>query len=205
MKYFLRRTSRRFNFLHLVPLALLAIGFPSLAHAHVGAGEVHGFMHGLVHPLVGLDHLCAMVAVGLWAAQMGGRAMWRVPLTFVGVMALGGMLGMAAVPVPFVEGGIAMSLLVLGVLIAVAVRLPVPLIAAIVGVFAVFHGYAHGAEMPQDASGLEYAAGFVLATAVLHASGITVALLAKHHGRAQWLRFAGAAIALCGGGIWFAG
>ncbi len=195
MRYF----SRRFNFLHLIPLALLAIGFPSLAYAHVGVGAVHGFMHGLAHPFSGLDHVCAMVAVGLWATQMGGRAMWRVPLTFVGVMALGGMLGMANIPVPFVEGGIAMSLLVLGVLIAAAVRLPLAVSAAIVGVFAVFHGYAHGAEMPQDASGLEYAAGFVLATVLLHASGIAVALLANNHGRAQWLRFTGAAIALCGG------
>jgi urease accessory protein len=195
MKYL----SRCFNFSHLIFLALLAIGFPSLAYAHVGVGAVHGFMHGLAHPFSGLDHVCAMVAVGLWAAQMGGRAMWRVPLTFVGVMVLGGLLGMANIHVPFVEGGIAMSLLVLGVLIAAAVRLPLAASAAIVGVFAVFHGYAHGAEMPQDASGLKYAAGFVLATVLLHASGITVALLAKNHGRAQWLRLTGAAIALCGG------
>jgi len=201
----MKHASRRLNFLHLTTLALLAFGFPSFAHAHVGVGEVHGFMHGLAHPLSGLDHVCAMVAVGLWAAQMGGRAIWRVPLTFVGVMALGGMMGMAAVPIPYVEGGIVMSLLVLGVLIAAAVRLPLAASAAIVGVFAVFHGYSHGAEMPQDASGLEYAAGFVLATALLHASGIAVALLAKNQGRTQWLRFAGVAIALCGGGIWFAG
>jgi urease accessory protein len=201
MRYFSRRTS----LFHLIPLALLAIGFPAFAYAHVGVGAVHGFMHGLAHPFSGLDHVCAMVAVGLWAAQMGGRAMWRVPLTFVGVMVLGGLLGMANIPVPFVEGGIAMSLLVLGVLIAAAMRLPLLLSAAIVGVFAIFHGYAHGAEMPHDASGLEYAAGFVLATILLHASGIAVALLAKSQGRAQWLRLAGVAIALCGGGIWFAG
>ncbi len=178
---------------------LSALLFPALAYAHAGAGEVHGFILGLTHPLGGLDHICAMVAVGLWATQMGGRAAWRVPLTFAGVMVLGGQLGMAAVPVPFVEGGIAMSLLVLGVLIAAAVRLPLPLGAAIAGGLAVFHGYAHGAEMPQDSSGLEYAAGFVLATALLHMSGITVALLAKNHGRTQWLRLAGAATALCGG------
>lgn len=196
------RISRRFNFAYLLPLALLAIGFPSLAHAHVGAGGAHGFMHGLAHPLLGLDHVCAMVALGLWAAQMGGRAMWRVPLTFVCVMALGGLLGMAAIPVPFVEGGIAMSLLVLGVLIVAAVRLPLLLSAAIVGVFAAFHGYAHGAEMLPGDSGLEYVAGFVLATAVLHASGIAAALLAKSKNRAQWLRLAGAAIALCG--VWLA-
>jgi len=110
---------------------------------------------------------------------------------------------MANISLPFVEGGIAISLLVLGVLIAAAARLPLLLSAAIVGVFAVFHGYAHGAEMPQDASGLEYAAGFVLATALLHASGIAVVLIAKSQGRVQWLRLAGAAIALCSGALFF--
>jgi len=189
----------------MTTLALFAICFPTFAHAHVGAGEVHGFMHGLAHPLSGLDHVCAMVAVGLWATQMGGRSMCQVPLTFVGVMMLGGMLGMTAVPIPYVEGGIAMSLLVLGVLIAASVRLPLAASAAIVGVFAVFHGYAHGAEMTHDASGLEYVVGFVLATALLHASGISVVLLAKNHGRTQWPRIAGTAIALCGGSIWLAG
>jgi len=173
--------------------------FPALAHAHVNAGEMHGFMHGIAHPPGGLDHVCAMIAVGLWAAQIGGRAVWRVPGSFVSLMALGGLLGMSAVPVPFIEGGITMSLLVLGVLIAAAARLPLVASTAIVGVFAVFHGYAHGAEMPPDASGLAYAAGFVLATALLHIAGIAMASLANSHGRAQWLRLAGAAIALCGG------
>lgn len=201
----MKHNSRRFNFLYLTTFAILASGFPSLASAHVGAGGVHGFMHGLAHPLGGLDHACAMVAVGLWAAQMGGRATWRVPLAFVCVMALGGLLGVAAVPLPFVEVGVVVSLLVLGVLIAAAVRLPLAASAALAGVFAVFHGYAHGAEMPPDASGLEYAAGFVFATVLLHALGIIVAMLAQSQGRAQWLRLAGGAIALCGGGIWFAG
>lgn len=146
-----------------------------------------------------------MAAVGLWAAQMGGRALWRVPLVFAGVLSLGGMLGMAGVPIPFAEGGIVMSLLVLGVLIAGAVHLPLAVSVAIVGLFALFHGYAHGAEMPQAASGMEYAAGFVLATALLHVCGIAIGLLAKNHGRAEWLRLAGAVIALCGGGIWLAG
>lgn len=201
----MKHTSRRLNFQFLAALALLATGFPSLARAHIIAGEIPGFLQGLLHPLSGLDHICAMIAVGLWAAQMGGRAVWRVPLTFVGVMSLGGMLGVAAVPIPCVEGGIVMSLLVLGVLIAAAVRLPLAASAATVGVFALFHGYAHGAEMPLAASGMEYAAGFVLATALLHSSGIALGLLAKSHGRAQWLRLAGAAIAVCGGGIWLMG
>lgn len=201
MKY----SSRCLKFLQLATLALFAIGIPSLAHAHVGIGHTSGLVHGLAHPIGGLDHVCAMLAVGLWAAQTGGRAVWLVPLTFVTVMALGGVLGMAAVPLAYTEPGIVMSLLVLGVLIAAAIRLPLAVSIAVVGVFALCHGYAHGAEMPQSASGLTYAAGFMLATALLHASGIGMALFAKGIGRAQWLRLAGIAITLCGGGLWFAG
>jgi len=201
----MKHSSRRLKFLQLATLTLFTMGIPSLAHAHTGIGHTSGLIHGLAHPIGGLDHVCAMVAVGLWAAQMGGRAVWLVPLTFVTVMALGGVLGMAAVPLVFAEQGIVLSLLVLGVLIAAAVRLPLAVSAAVVGVFAVFHGYAHGAEMPQNASGLAYAAGFMLATALLHASGIGMALLAGKTGRAEWLRLAGAAIALCGGGLLFAG
>jgi urease accessory protein len=201
MTYF----SRCSNILITSIFAMIGISFSSFAYAHVGVGEVHGFMSGLGHPLSGLDHVCAMVAVGLWGAQMGGRAVWQMPLTFVGVMTLGGMLGMSGVHIPYVEGGIAMSLLVLGVLIAAVVRLPLAISAAIVAVFAIFHGYAHGTETHLNTSALEYVAGFVVATAFLHACGISVALLAKSHGRAQWLRFSGMAIALCGGGIWFAG
>jgi len=201
MKY----SSRCLKFLRLATPALFTFGLPSLAHAHVGAGHVSGWAHGLAHPIGGLDHVCAMIAVGLWATQMGGRAVWLVPLTFVTVMALGGVLGMAAVPLVYTEQGIVMSLLVLGVLIAAAVRLPLAVSAAVVGVFALCHGYAHGAEMPQSASGFAYAAGFMLATALLHASGIGIALLAGKTGRAEWLRLAGVAITLCGGGLLFAG
>ncbi|MDE2117319.1 MAG: HupE/UreJ family protein [Betaproteobacteria bacterium] len=201
MKY----SSRYLKFLQLAALALFALGLPSLAHAHVGAGHSSGWIHGLAHPVGGLDHVCAMIAVGLWAAQMGGRAVWLVPLTFVTVMALGGALGMAAVPVVYTEQGIVMSLLVLGVLIAAAVRLPLAVSAAVVGVFALCHGYAHGTEMPQSTSGLAYAAGFMLSTSLLQASGIGMALLAGKTGRAEWLRLTGVAITLCGGGLLFAG
>ena len=121
---------------------------PSLAHAHVGVGETSGFAHGFGHPLSGLDHICAMVAVGLWAAQMGGRAIWAVPLTFVTVMAFGGLLGMMHVDVPFIETGIVVSVLTLGVFIAAAVRLPLIASIIVVGLFAICHGHAHGAEMP---------------------------------------------------------
>jgi urease accessory protein len=178
-------------------LPLLAVFLlPALAQAHPGVpGHTHGFANGLAHPLTGLDHICAMVAVGLWAAQ---RALWLVPSVFVSVMILGGVLGMAAVPIPFVEPGIAASVLVLGVLIAAAVRLPLPASALLVGLFAVFHGYAHGAEMPASASGLAYGLGFVAATASLHLSGIGLGLLAQRFGSARLVRYAGAAIAACG-------
>jgi urease accessory protein len=181
-------------------LPLLAVFLlPALAQAHPGVpGHTHGFANGLAHPLTGLDHICAMVAVGLWAAQRGGRALWLVPSVFVSVMILGGVLGMAAVPIPFVEPGIAASVLVLGVLIAAAVRLPLPASALLVGLFAVFHGYAHGAEMPASASGLAYGLGFVAATASLHLSGIGLGLLAQRFGSARLVRYAGAAIAACG-------
>ena len=156
-------------------MALSTVLFvPSLVHAHTGAGHTAGFLHGLGHPIGGLDHILAMLAVGIWAAQIGGRAIWAVPATFVGVMIVGGVLGTSGVAVPFVEQGIVMSVLILGLLIAAAARLPLVTSAAIVGLFAVFHGYAHGAEMPGVASGLTYGTGFALSTALLHLCGIAV-------------------------------
>jgi urease accessory protein len=189
----MKQTSRVFAV--LAPILLL----PSLAHAHVGVGETGGFLHGMGHPLSGLDHICAMVAVGLWASQMGGRAIWAVPLTFVGVMALAGALGMFGFRVPFVETGIVVSVLTLGVLIAAAVRLPLSSSMIIVGLFAIFHGYAHGAEMPETASGLACAAGFVAATAFLHACGIGLGIAIQKLASPAVVRFAGIAIVFCGG------
>ena len=190
----------------LFPFLLVFV--PGIAHAHVGMGEAGGCVHGMLHPFLGLDHLCAMVAVGLWAAQMGGRALWLAPLTFVGVMALGGFTGMAAIALPpivegGIEGGILASLLVLGVLIAAAVRLPLAASLALVGLFALFHGYAHGAEMPHSASGLSYALGFMLTTAALHGVGIGMATLLAKTGRLHYLRLAG--VALFGGALLFVG
>ena len=182
-----------------VVLLLAALIVPSLAHAHVGVGETSGFLHGMGHPLNGLDHICAMIAVGLWAAQMGGRSIWAVPLTFVGVMALGGFLGAVGVNLPFVEMGIVISVLALGVLVAASVRLPLAASVIIVGLFAAFHGHAHGAAMPETASGLAYAAGFIIATALLHALGIGLGITIQRLARPQVVRFAGIAIALCGG------
>jgi urease accessory protein len=163
------------RFLQLAVLALCLA--PTAALAHVGVGGTSGFAHGFMHPPSGLDHQLAMVLVGLFAYQLGGRALWFVPLTFVSVMALGGFLGVMGVPIPFVEVGIALSVVVLGAIVAIGVRAPLAVAMGAVGLFAIFHGHAHGSEMPLDASGLEYGVGFMLATAVLHAVGIGIGLL----------------------------
>jgi urease accessory protein len=181
-------------------LALLLV--PSIAHAHVGSGEMGGFLHGVSHPLTGIDHLCAMIAVGLWAAQTGGRAIWAVPLAFVSVMLLGGASGMTGVHFPLAETGIAVSVLMLGVFIAAAVRLRLPASILIVGLFALCHGYAHGAEMPATASALGYAGGFALTTALFHLAGIGLGVGLEKIASAKFVRFAGGAIGLCGIGLW---
>ena len=166
---------------------------PSLAQAHVGAGQTNGILNGLAHPVFGFDHVAAMVAVGLWAAQRGGRAVWVVPLSFMTAMSAGGAIGAAGIPIPFVEPGIAASVLVLGLLIAAAVQLPLLTSSVLVGLFAVFHGHAHGAEMPETVSGLAYGIGFVLATGLLHGCGIGLGLLARRWARPFLVRLAGGA------------
>lgn len=145
------------------------------ALAHTGIGSTNGFIAGFSHPMFGLDHLLAMVAVGLWASQQGGRALWLVPCTFVMVMALGGLSAHLGLVLPAVEMGIGLSVIILGLAVAVNLKLPVILGMALVGLFAIFHGHAHGAEMPEDASGLAYGLGFALATALLHSAGIGLA------------------------------
>ena len=182
--------------------AALLVATPALAH--VGAGPAGGFGNGLLHPLGGIDHLCAMIAVGLWAAQQGKRALWAAPLAFISMMALGGALGMAGVSLPFAEQGIAASVLVLGILIAAAVRLPLAAGVLLVAAFAVFHGHAHGAEMPRTVSGLAYGAGFIAATALLHLCGIAIGLSLKKLDKPRVLRFAGAAVATCGAVLFLA-
>jgi len=171
---------------------------PSLAQAHPNHGPASGLFAGLAHPLSGLDHLAAMVAIGLWAAQRGGRALWAVPLAFVGVLIFGALLGQGGVALPFAEQGIAASVLILGILIAAAWRLPLAASLAVVGLFALFHGYAHGAEMPATASGLAYGAGFVAATVALNLFGIGLGLAAKQLATEKMLRYAGGAVAACG-------
>jgi urease accessory protein len=177
-------------------LAALALAAPSLAHAHPGL-HMHGFEAGVVHPLIGLDHLLAMVAVGFWAASLGGAARWIVPGAFVSFMTLGAIVGAnLGVDFPQVEYAIAASVIALGLLLAFEVRIPTSAAAALVGVFAVFHGYAHGAEAPAGQSFALFGAGFVLATAALH--GVGLALGALRFGRIA--RLAGVALATTG--VW---
>ena len=178
-------------------LALL----PTAALAHVGVGDTSGFAHGFLHPVSGIDHVLAMVAVGLFAAQLGGRALWLVPAAFVGTMALGGVLGLAGVALPFVEIGIALSVVVLGLAIASGWNHSLVVAMALVGFFAVFHGHAHGAEMPETASGLLYGLGFLLATATLHGAGVGFGLLLGRIGEVsgrQITKVTGGAMALVG-------
>ena len=156
-------------------LLVLVLG-SGAAFAHPGHGAAASFAAGVAHPLSGLDHIAVMVAVGLWAALKGGRALWVWPAAFVGMMLIGGALGMAHVAVPFVEPGILASVVALGLLVALAVDLPVATGAAIVAVFALLHGHAHGTEVAETLSGIEYMAGFALATATLHVVGIGFAL-----------------------------
>jgi urease accessory protein len=192
-----RNSLQRFGLVVLLAFIAVILG-PRSAFAHTGLGPAHDLLHGLAHPLTGLDHILAMFAVGLWAAQRGGRAIWFVPLTFVLVMTVGTFLGASGVSIPFVEPGIAISVLVMGVFVAAAVRLPLSISAAIVGQFALLHGHAHGAEIPASASGLTYALGFIAATIFLHTAGITFGLLTQRAHSSQLVRYAGAAVVLGG-------
>lgn len=186
--------------LGLAAILLVAAAMP--AYAHVGIGTTTSFTAGFTHPLSGLDHMTVMIAVGLWGALKGGKAIWAWPAAFVGVMLAGAVLGMAHVPVPFVEPGILASVVALGLLVALAVDLPVSAGVAIIGLFALFHGHAHGTEVPENTGGLEYMAGFAVATALLHAVGIAAALGLGMRFRGL-ARVAGAACAAIGLGLAF--
>ena len=176
----------------VLPAATFAVAvFAAPALAHTGAGAT-GFGAGLAHPFAGPDHLLAMLAVGLMAGFRGGPALWAWPASFVGVMLFGGLLGLHGVPIPAVETMILLSLAVLGALLALGARLPLGLGAFVIGLFALFHGHAHGAEIAPATNGLAYAAGFAAATALLHAAGVG---LARAAGRAAMERVSGAAIA----------
>jgi urease accessory protein len=185
-------------------LALIAAAIPAAAYAHPAIGEAAGFSHGFAHPMTGLDHVLAMVMVGVLAFQLGGRATWLLTATFVLVMAFGGALGMAGVNVPFVEIGIALSVIVLGAVVALNIKAPVAAAMAVVGLFAVFHGHAHGAEMPENAAGITYAVGFMMATAILHMAGLALGFAIGRGGeRSGFLatRLAGGFATIAGVGI----
>jgi urease accessory protein len=178
----------------------LALATPASAHTGVGAHS-HGFAAGFLHPLMGLDHMLAMLGVGIWAAQLGKRATWLVPAAFVAVMTAGAGLALSGIAMPMVEFGIAGSVLVIGVLIALGTRLPVGVAMSLVGLFALFHGHAHGTELPGFTHPAAYGAGFVAATALLHVAGVGVALALRKHAAKLPFRVAGAAMTLVGGGL----
>jgi len=181
-----------------VAVAGIAALVASPAWAHAQPGQAAGFLNGLRHPVSGLDHVLAMVAVGLWGAQLGAPAIWLLPVTFPMVMAFGGFLGLLGVPLPGVEIGIAASAILLGSMVAKEARPPLWSAAALVGFFAIFHGYAHGTELPPGQSGLTYSVGFVVATGCLHGTGIAIGLIHRWDWGRVALRVAGAAVAAAG-------
>lgn len=189
----------------LTLLLFLLLMLPLSVEAHTGVGSHNSWLHGFSHPFGGLDHVLAMIAVGIWAAQMGGRAIWLVPMVFVVVMVLGGLLGIVALPLVFIEHGIALSLLVSGGLIAAAVRLPFVVSISLISVFALCHGFAHGNEMLPSLSIFSYAVGFALATALLHLCGVGLVVWIQKLDRIQWIRLPGLAIALVGASFLLAG
>jgi urease accessory protein len=189
-------TMRRHAIAVAAASCLLALAcIPAFAHTGSGTG---GFVGGFAHPLFGPDHLVAMVAVGLWGAFLGAPAIWLLPVVFPLVMAAGGVMGILGVPLPGVEIGIAISAIVLGLMVALAARPPLWIAAALVGAFAIFHGHAHGAELPPGTDAVAFSVGFVVATGMLHLTGIALGLLARWPAGRIAVRAAGGAIALAG-------
>ena len=184
-------------------VAALLFLIPSVASAHTQEGSIGGFVSGFLHPLTGLDHIVAMVAVGLWGAYLGAPAMWLLPVIFPMVMAFGGALGILGVPLPGTEVGIALSGVLLGLAVAFAAKPPLWIAGVIVGVFAIFHGHAHGTELPNAANAFTYAVGFVIATGLLHLSGIALGLLTRWPWGTAVVRAGGGVIACIGFGFLF--
>ena len=182
-------------------LVALAVVSATNAHAHSGAGAVGGFVSGFTHPLLGADHIVAMVAVGLWGAFLGRNAAWLLPVIFPAVMAFGGALGVLGVPVPAIETGIAVSGIVLGGAVLFASKPPLWVAGLIVGIFAIFHGHAHGTELPESASPLTYSMGFVIATGLLHLAGIGLGELSRWPWGTVAVRAGGGVIACVGLGF----
>ncbi len=180
------------------PLVFAMAFWAQSAEAHINKGEAIGFLSGVRHPISGLDHVLAMIAVGLWGAQLGAPAIWVLPVAFPMVMAFGGMMGLLGIPLPGIEFGIAASMILLGAAVMFELRPPLALAAVLVGFFAIFHGHAHGTELPPGQSGLLYSMGFVIATGCLHGVGISIGLVHRWTWGQMFLRFAGAFIACVG-------
>jgi len=183
--------------LALLNIPVLALVQPAFAHEQVGVAG--GLASGMLHPLTGIDHMMAMVAVGIWGAQLGTPAIWLLPVTFPLVMAFGGVVGVLRIPLPMPEVVIALSAVVLGTAVAVRARVPLVVAAAVVAVFAIFHGHAHGVELPDAANPLAYGAGFVIATGLLHLCGITIGALSRWPAGERLIQGLGVAIAALGG------
>jgi urease accessory protein len=184
-----------------VPLFLAALSLlllPGTVFAHQETGSITGIVSGLKHPVSGMDHVLAMISVGLWGAQLGAPAVWLLPVAFPMVMAFGGMLGLMGISLPGIEIGIAVSAIVLGAMIVTESRPPLWIAAALVGFFAIFHGHAHGTELPSGSSGLLYSIGFVAATGTLHGVGIALGLVHRFRGGRLAVRAAGAAVSAAG-------
>jgi len=196
---FSRKAANSSAVLFLVALALAAMPYP--AFAHVEQGQAAGFLTGLRHPWSGLDHVLAMIAVGLWGAQLGNPALWLLPVTFPMMMSVGAVMGLIGMGLPGVEVGIAVSALLLGGMVMGEVRPKLAVAVLLVGFFAIFHGHAHGTELPPGQSGLLYSMGFVIATGCLHAMGIGIGLVHRWPAGRLALRGAGALIA--GMGLFF--
>lgn len=182
----------------IVLMAWTLVGAIGPAHAHGGGDVASGFAGGFAHPLFGPDHVAAMLAVGLWGAVLGPPALWVLPVAFPLVMAAGGVLGIVGVPIPGVEIGIALSAVILGLMVACAAPAPLAVAVVLVAAFAVFHGYAHGTELPAGADAIAFSAGFVLATGLLHLAGIAFGTVGRWPVGRLAVRLAGGAIAVAG-------
>ena len=195
------RASRQRGIARAMLSAALVLLCASPAFAHTQKGEAVGFLTGFLHPISGFDHVLAMIAVGLWGAQLGSPALWLLPVAFPMVMAVGGMLGLMGVPLPGIEYGIALSAILLGAAVMFEVRPPLGIAAALVGFFAIFHGHAHGTELPPGQSAVLYSMGFVIATGCLHAVGIAIGAIHRWPWGQKMLRAAGALVSM--GGLFF--
>ena len=180
-------------------LFVLATAAPAMAHPQ--QGQAQGFLTGVRHPVSGLDHVLAMICVGVWGAQLGQPAIWLLPVTFPMVMAFGGFLGLIGIPLPGVEVAVSLSAVLLGVMVARAARPPLAVAAVLVGFFAIFHGHAHGTELPAGQSGLAYSIGFVTATGCLHGIGIAIGEVNRWPAGRVLLRAAGIAVAVAGAAL----